>query len=68
MYSENDEIGVLEVLEIIFFSLPGYGGQTFTKIFTWIFRGFYNSVIFVEKTSKFLFLPLSVVLKTSERK
>ena len=35
-----------------FFSLPGYGGQTFTKIFTWIFRGFYNSVIFVEKKSK----------------
>ena len=45
MYSRNDETVVLEVPEIIFFSLPNHSGQTFAKCFQNSIRGFYNSVV-----------------------
>ena len=42
MYSQNDETGVLEVLESKFSSLANHGGKTFKENFL---RGFYNAVV-----------------------
>ena len=45
MCFQNDETGVLEDLEINFFSLPNHGGQTFTNFFNNFFHALYNSVV-----------------------
>ena len=73
MYSQNDETGIKHFFDETFL-LPNHGGQTITKNFLWISQfGSSISVIFLKKKknkkiSKFLFLPPSVILKTSEMK
>ena len=46
MYSQNDETGVLEVLEIIFFfAAQPWSTDFYIDFFQNYFRGFYNSIV-----------------------
>ena len=45
MYSQNDEMGVWEVLEKKNSLLPNHGGKTFTEFFKNFLHGFYNSLV-----------------------
>ena len=46
MYSQNDETGVLEVLEInFFFAAQPWSTDFYIDFFQNYFRGFYNSIV-----------------------